>query len=185
VLLRELLPEVDRVVVLPPAAVVEGDVAELAGLDLGGHAFAAARSREDTTSGFHRLHDAAARLGRATDRSAELRRTAHSLHAFDFDAFSTDLLVVDLPRLAEQVPASTAVGLMQHYGLRPDEVLLYVAGPDRAEIPDRWQHEPTEDAVSDPLLVRWSGARPWDHDFAPEQDRWQRRTRKPVPADIA
>jgi len=185
VLLRELLPEVDRVVVLPAAAVVEGDVAELAGLDLGGHAFAAARSRADTTSGFHRLHGAAARLGRATDRSAELRRTAHSLHAFDFDAFSTDLLVVDLPRLAEQVPVSTAIGLMQHYGLRPDEVLLYVAGPDRAEIPDRWQHEPTEDAVGDPLLVRWSGARPWDHDFAPEQDRWQRHTRKPVPADIA
>ena len=185
VLLRELLPEVDRVVVLPAAAVVEGDIAELAGIDLGGHAFAAARSREVTTSGFHRLHGAAARLGPATDRSAELRRTAHSLHAFDFDAFSTDLLVVDLSQLAEQVPASTAIGLMQHYGLRPDEVLLYVAGPDRAEIPDRWQHEPTKDSVGDPLLVRWSGARPWDHDFAPEQERWQRHTGKPDQADIA
>ena len=185
VLLRELLPGVDRVVVLPPAAVVEGDVAELADLDLGGHAFAAARSRQATTSGFHRLHGAAARLGPATARSAELRRTAHSLHAFDFDAFATDLLVVDLPRLAEQVPSATAIGLMQHYGLRPDEVLLYLAGPDRAEIPDRWQHEPTEDAVGDPLLVRWTGARPWDRDYAPEQERWQRHARKPAAPDIA
>jgi hypothetical protein len=185
VLLRELLPGVDRVVVLPPAAVVEGDIAELADLDLGGHAFAAARSRESTTSGYHRLHDAAARLGRDTARSAELRRTAHALHAFDFDAFATNLLVVDLPRLAEQVPSATAVGLMQHYGLRPDEVLLYLAGPDRAEIPERWQHEPTEDAVRDPLLVRWTGARPWDHDYAPEQERWHRHARKSAAADIA
>ena len=185
VLLRELLPGVDRVVLLPPAAVVEGDIAELADLDLGGHAFAAARSRQATTSGYHRLHDAALRLGRDTARSAELRRTAHALHAFDFDAFETNLLVVDLPRLAEQVPSATAVGLMQHYGLRPDEVLLYLAGPDRAEIPERWQHEPTEDAVHDPLLVRWTGARPWDHDYAPEQERWQRHARKPAAADIA
>ena len=26
--------------------------------------------------------------------------------------------------------------------LRPTEVLHYLAGPDRAEIPDRWQHDP-------------------------------------------
>ena len=43
--LPELLPGVQRVVVLPAETVVDGDVAELAALDLAGHAFAAARSR--------------------------------------------------------------------------------------------------------------------------------------------
>jgi len=176
-LLPQLLPGVPRVVVVPPATVVEGDVAELAGLDLGGHAFAAARNRKEGTSGFHLLHDAAARLGRATDLSSELRRTAHAKHAFDFDAFHGDLLVIDLPAFAEQVPAGTAVGLMERYGLRTLEVLHLLVGPDRAEIPDRWQHVPTEDAVAEPLLIRWrGGAKPWNRTFVPERERWRALT---------
>ena len=39
------------------------------------------------SSGFGVIHAAAARLRDRTDAAAELRRTAHARHAFDFDAF--------------------------------------------------------------------------------------------------
>ena len=181
--LPELLPGVDRVVVLPPASLVEGDVAELAGLELAGGPFAAARDRRTSTSGFHLLHDAAARLGPATRLSSELRRTAHARHAFDFDAFATDLLVVDTAAFADRLPRDVALGLVQDYGLRPHEVLHYVVGPDRAEIPDVWQHAPGEDAVTEPQLVRWRRPIvPWGRSFAPERDRWRRHAQSSAAA---
>ena len=178
--LPELLPGVDRVVVLPPTSVVEGDVAELSAQELTGLPFAAARDRRSTDSGFHLLHAAGARLGPATRLSSELRRTAHARHAFDFDAFATDLLVVDTTAFAARLFREVALGLARDYGLRPHEVLHYLVGPDRAEIPDVWQHVPGEDAVAEPLLVRWrSPIVPWGRLFVPEGDRWRRRVQDP------
>ncbi len=91
-LLPDLLPDVDRVVLLPVPAVATADVAELADLDLGAardrrpHR-AAARARAASAI----IHAAALRLAGRVDLAAELRRTAHARHAFDFDAFSTDV----------------------------------------------------------------------------------------------
>ena len=134
-------------------------------------------------AGFHLLHDAAARLGPATRLSSELRRTAHARHAFDFDAFATDLLVVDTAAFADRLPRDVALGLVQDYGLRPHEVLHYVVGPDRAEIPDVWQHAPGEDAVTEPQLVRWrSPIVPWGRSFVPERDRWRRHAQSSAAA---
>jgi hypothetical protein len=136
-----------------------------------------------TTSGFHLLHDAAARLGPATRLSSELRRTAHARHAFDFDAFATDLLVVDTATFAAGLPRAITVGLVEDFGLRPHEVLHYLVGPDRAEIPEAWQHVPGEDAVAVPELVRWrSPIVPWGRHHVPERDRWRRHTHAPAPA---
>ena len=94
----DLLPEVERAVLLPLPSVATADVAELADLDLGGHVLAAPSQIGRNVSGFGVIHDAAKRLGRRTDASSALRRTAHARHAFDFDAFRTDVLVVDLAR---------------------------------------------------------------------------------------
>ena len=172
--LPDLLPGVQRVVVLPAETVVDGDVAELASLDLGGHAFASARSRSNQSSGFQMIHSAAARLRDRTALSSELRRTAHARHAFDFDAFGTDLLVVDLVESRRQQPPAEAVALMADFRMHATEVLHYLAGPDHAEIPDRWQHVPSEDAVTDSVLVHWTGiTKPWDRRVVPEQERWR------------
>ena len=172
--LPDLLPGVQRVVVLPAETVVDGDVAELASLDLGGHAFASARSRSNQSSGFQMIHSAAARLRDRTALSSELRRTAHARHAFDFDAFGTDLLVVDLAESRRQQPPAEAAALMADFRMHATEVLHYLAGPDHAEIPDRWQHVPSEDAVTDSVLVHWTGiTKPWGRRVVPEQDRWR------------
>jgi hypothetical protein len=139
-LLADLLPGVDRAVVLRPGAVLDADVAELAALDLGGHALAA--PLDPGASGFGVIHRAAARLGDDTAAASELRRTAHARHAFDFDAFTGDALVLDLGRMRAERFGARALALVEAFGMRELEVLHYLAGPDRATIPERLSPRP-------------------------------------------
>jgi hypothetical protein len=131
--LADLLPGVDRAVALRPGAVLRGDVAQLAAIDLGGHAFAA--PLVPGASGFGVIHRAAARLRDDTAAASELRRTAHARHRFDFDAFAADALVLDLGRMRAERFGARALPLVQAFGLRELEVLHYLAGPDRATVP--------------------------------------------------
>ena len=73
-LIADLLPDVDRLVLLPMPAVATADVAELADLDLGGHALAApVKPGTKEVSGFGVIHNAALRL---EDRTERLGRAA-------------------------------------------------------------------------------------------------------------
>jgi hypothetical protein len=134
--LADVLPGVARAVVLKPGAALHGDVAELAELDLGGHAFAAATL--PGASGFAVIHRAAARLRDRTEAASELRRTAYARHSFDFDAFAGDVLVLDLERMRRERFSAQALPLVQEFGLRELEVLHYIAGPNRADVPERF-----------------------------------------------
>ena len=173
-LLADLLPEVDRLVVLPLPAVATADVAELADLDLGGHALAAPARPGTDDSGFDVIHRAAQRLGQRTEAAAALRRTAHARHRFDFDAFTHDVLVLDLARLRSERFGERALELVQAYGLDDLEALHYLIGPGHAELPQRWATVPTRMPVRDPGLLYWAdGVKPWQPELTPERDRWR------------
>ena len=173
-LLADLLPGVDRVVLLPLPAVATADVAELAGMDLGGHAFAAPTQPGRDVSGFGVIHTAAARLGGRTTASSALRRTAHARHAFDFDAFTGDVLVADLARMREQRLSAEAVPPAKEFGLDDVEALHYVAGPGRAVVPGRWATVPTRVPMSGSGLIHWADrVHPSQPELTPERDRWR------------
>ena len=173
--LADLLEGVDRVVVLPLPSVVTGDIAELDDLDLGRHAFAAPAKPGTDVSGFGLIHAAAARLHRRTDLAAELRRTAHARHRFDFDAFTHDVLVADLERMREQRFSAEALTLVRRYGLTDLEALHYLAGPARTTIPERWAIVPTRTALRDRGLLHWADpVKPWQAELTPERQRWRR-----------
>jgi hypothetical protein len=173
--LAELLPDVDRLVVLPLPAVATADVAELAELDLGGHVLAAAtRPGTKEVSGFGVIDGAALRLNERTDLSAALRRTAHARHAFDFDAFTRDVLVLDLARLRAERFGERALELVGQYGLDDLEVLHYVFGPEHAELPPRWATVPTRMPQREPGLLYWAdGVKPSQPELTPERERWR------------
>ena len=133
--LPELVPDVDRLVVLPLRSAAAGDVRELAELDLDGHPWAAP-VRPGGASGFGVIHRAAARLGDDDTAAAELRRTAHARHRFDFDAFSADVLVLDPERMRRDGFTFQALALAQAFALREVEVLHVLAGPGRATVPE-------------------------------------------------
>jgi hypothetical protein len=174
-LLADLLPDVDRLVVLPLPSVVTGDVAELAGLDLGGHALAAATyPGRIGVSGFGVIHAAAARLGRRTEAASALRRTAHARHAFDFQAFGADVLVLDAARLRAERLSDQALRLVEEYELDDVEALHYLVGPDRAEVPARWAVVPSRTPERGPGLIHWPDRiKPWQQILAPERERWR------------
>jgi hypothetical protein len=175
-LLPELLPDVDRLVVLPLPSVATGDIAELADLDLGGHGLAAPR-RPGTAdiSGFGVIHAAAVRLEDRTHAAAALRRTAHARHAFDFDAFTTDVLVLDLDRLRRDGFTAQALPLVDEFGLDDVEALHYLYGPERATVPERWAVVPTRTPERGPGLLYWAdGVKPWRQALTPERDEWRR-----------
>jgi hypothetical protein len=175
-LLPELLPDVERLVVLPLPAVATGDVAELADLELGGHGLAAPlRPGTADVSGFGVIHAAAARLEDRTQAAATLRRTAHARHAFDFDAFDVDVLVLDLERLRQEGFTAQALPVAEEFGLDDGEALHYLCGPAHATVPERWAVVPTRTPRRGPGLIHWADSvKPWQQTLTPERDEWRR-----------
>jgi lipopolysaccharide biosynthesis glycosyltransferase len=163
------------VIALQLPALADADVAELADLDLGSHLLAAPTQIGRNVSGFGVIHDAAKRLGRRTDAAVGLRRTAHARHAFDFDAFTEDVLVLDLARMRAEGFSGQALALVEEFGLTALEAMHYLVGPDRATVPVRWASVPARTPVRDPALIHWvGGVKPWQPVLAPERDRWRR-----------
>jgi hypothetical protein len=177
-LLPALVPGAARVVLLPVPAVATADVAELADLDLGPHALAAPRQ---DASGFGVVNTAANRLREQPGAASELRRASLIRHAFDFDAFSTEVMVFDLERLRERRSVPEGLALADAFTLRDREVLHLMTGPGRASIPERWAVVPTRTAERGPGLRHWADpVKPWRHDrLTPERELWQRHAVAP------
>lgn len=175
VLLPELLGDLDRVTVLPPVAVVLGDIAELAGADLGGHPIAARTSLGTrASSGFGRFYRAAKRLHPDATAAHELFRRVHARHAFDFDAFDTEVFVANLARMRADRLSSGFLPYVERFGMNATEVLTLYAGPDRAVLPPEWAHVPTNERVAEPQLVYWPGqAKPWQRRYVARRELWE------------
>ncbi|MBA3262245.1 MAG: hypothetical protein H0T69_07230 [Thermoleophilaceae bacterium] len=176
-LLTDVLVGVDRVVLLPIPSVATADIAELADLDLGADAVAAPTTLATADiSGFGVIHAAAARLGDMDQAAAALRRRAHARHRFDFNSFTTDLLVLDLERLRRDRFGTQALALVEEFGLDDLEALHYLLGPARASVPKRWAVVPTQTRERGPGLIYWADrVKPWQPELTPERERWRRR----------
>ncbi|WP_418276186.1 glycosyltransferase [Isoptericola jiangsuensis] len=174
VLLAHLLPDVARAVILPVDGVVLGDVAELAATDLDGRAVAGRVTSGSDPSGFGVLYRAARRLDDAPDVAYEFYRHIHARHVFDFDAFDTGVLVMDLDLMRSSGFADEALALMRDYRLTAREALHLITGPHRAEIDPSWDHVPTRDLpVAAPKLVHWVDAtKPWHDSYVALQETW-------------
>ena len=172
--LGELLPSVDKVVVLPIDALVTDDIGALGALDLQGHQLGAPDSESTlATSGFQVLHRAGNRLKAETVAAAELRRQGHDRHAFDFDAFDVDVLVVDLEQWRSDSILTWAIPYIEQFGLTLQELLFLKFGPNRAVVPARWHAIPGCTLIDDAALLHWSEPnKPWSPQVAPAQELW-------------
>jgi hypothetical protein len=153
---------------------VTADVAQLSDLDLGGNLLAAPTVVGTTgSSGFGAIHGAGLRLGPKTVVSMELRRRAYARHAFDFDAFTNDVLVLDLARARSEAFVEEYLPYVVEFGLTLRDVLHLTVGPHRAVVPEHWSCVPTRSSVASPGLVHWADpVKPWDDGYTAEQDLW-------------
>jgi hypothetical protein len=100
---------------------------------------------------------------------------AHARHAFDFDAFTNDTLVLDLEQLRREGFPAHALALVMGFGLDDLEAMHYVFGPRRAALPAEWAMVPTRTPPRSPGLVVWADrVKPWHAAVTPERDRWRR-----------
>ena len=174
--LAELLPDRERVVVLPPNGIVTGDVASLAAHDLRGQLLAAPDAvGRKRSSGFQRIDAAGNRLGARVHDSAELRRRAHHRHRFDFPAMSIDVLVADLAAWRASGLAARVLPEVLMYDLDLAEALMFELGPHRAVVEPTWDAVPTRRPVdvTAPGLIHWADrTKPWSNDHVPLRELW-------------
>jgi hypothetical protein len=173
VLLADILP-VDRAVLLPVDASVSADLAELADLDLGDALFAARTTSRPDSSGFAVLYSAARRMDATPETAYEFYRDIHGRHVFDFDAFDTDAMVLDLAGLRSEGFSDQAIPAMARYRLDDRDVLHYVAGPRRSDLPHEWAHVPDREYVEDPKIRHWAdGVKPWSSSYVTGAEHWK------------
>ena len=172
--LSEILPSVDKVVLLPVDALVTADIAELADLDLEGQLLAAPTVVGTSgASGFGVIHTAALRLGPKTVSASDLRHRAYARHAFDFDAFTTAVMVLDLKRMRSEGFVSEYLPYVGEFGLTSRDILHLAAGPHRAVVPERWDNVPTRSEVEGAGLLHWADpVKPWSDGYTAQQEAW-------------
>ena len=89
-------------------------------------------------------------------------------------------MVLDLARMRSEDFVSRAGGLSLASGMNAREVLHYLVGPDRAQVPESWAHVPTHSPEVDAGLVHWVGeTKPWDESFTPLQETWRQYAAAP------
>jgi len=171
--LSELLP-VDRAILLPVDAVVTGDLAELARRDLGTSLVAARTATAAGASGFGVLYAATRQLDDAPETAFEFYRLIHGRHVFDFDAYDTGVLVLDLAGLRERSAAAAMLATMHTYRIDDRAALHWYLGPDHAELDAAWAYVPTREWVPEPHLVHWADAtKPWSQNYSEHRELWR------------
>lgn len=164
ILLAEMIP-VDRAILLPVDAAVAGDLAQLAERDLGAARFAARDTSEASSSGFGVLYNAAKRLDSAPETAYEFYRRIHRTLDFDFDAFDTGVLVLDLEGLREDRFAARVLPAMSRYLLDDRDAFHFFYGPERAVLEPTWAAVPTREPVQDVNIWHWADTtKPWSKD---------------------
>ncbi len=169
-LLPELLPALDRVVYIDIDTVTEGDVRELAAVDLAGAPVAGRPGRQAASSLWRKAGD---QLG--PREASELRRTMSARHAFDFMAINCGVLVLDLAQMRADRFVEEWVPLVGLYGLNDQDLMNAYAGHRRAELEAKWNALPALEELEDlaPGIVHYAGAgKPWQDRLVPYGGRW-------------
>ena len=171
-LLPEIVDDVGRVIYIDVDALVCDDLSPLADLDLQGRTLAA---RPEPSHAGVSLYSTALGASRrlSMQRASELRRAVFRRHDRDVPGFNAGVLVLDIAKLREVDFCEKYLGWVGHYRLHDQAVLLFAAGDDRVDLPDRWNMWPAKETITDPGIVHWIGPRkPWTVRTLPESWRW-------------
>ena len=158
-LLLPALADCARLVYLDIDILVRADIAELARIDLGGHAIAA-------RPGYGHPR-AIATIATATHRRPPEVASGMWTYLFsraepDFAFFNAGVLVMDIQRLRRENAAGRALALVRAWGIDDQIALNCLMAGDFAAMPDAWNMYSGKDLMDDPKLVHFVGPlKPW------------------------
>ena len=170
-LLPELVCDTDTIVYLDIDALACDDVGELADIDLGGLSLAARPERGTSASMLASAFRASSRL--PMPQASELRRTVLSSHRRDAPGINAGVLVLSLEELRRRQFCESYLGWIGRYRLHDQSLLLFFAGPERFDLPKRWNMWPAKEKIENPGVLHWIGPRkPWSAKHVPNAHRW-------------
>ncbi|HVL22358.1 MAG TPA: glycosyltransferase [Amaricoccus sp.] len=157
----EILSDVGRAIYLDVDVLVRGDLAELAGIDLGDAAVAARDSiDEDLRTGYALLQELAKHM--EPDVAAALRSTVLGEGTIRFAAFNAGVLVMDFDRLRAAGFSERAFDLVGRFGMNDQVALNLLVRDKRTRLPAEWNHFPSQEKLADPRIVHFVGpVKPW------------------------
>lgn len=169
-LLPDLLPDLDRITYIDIDTVTEGDVCELAAIDLDGRPFAARESYFRTENMWRNAGDQL-----SADRAAELRRSMAAKHPFGAPTLNAGVLVLDLAQLRADRFVDWCLPMVADFGLNDQDILLAWAGTDYRRLEPRWNALPIVESIEDWAIVHYAGiGKPWSEDLTPHREHWRR-----------
>lgn len=169
-LLPELLPQLDRITYIDIDAIVEGDVVELAGIDLGETALAARPSIWWSRVLWNKTGNQL-----APEVAYRFRRAMSAKMAASLPTINAGILVMDLARMRADRFTAWALSAAATYGLNDQDLLLAYVGADRTDLDRRWNHWPSMENLDDPAVVHFVGAgKPWSPTLTPGAEVWER-----------
>ena len=168
-LLPEVLSDLDRITYVDIDTVTEGDICELASIDLRGLPLAAKSTPLRASMVWRNAGDLL-----DPDVASELRRTMTARHPFDFPTFNAGVLVLDLARMRADGFAEHFVPMAGRFGLNDQDVLIAYAGRDRIELDSKWNALPVQEIITEPGVVHYAGAgKPWGDELVPYGEHWK------------
>jgi lipopolysaccharide biosynthesis glycosyltransferase len=149
---------------------VQGDVCELAAIDLGDTPLASRTSIFWATDVWRKAGN---RL--EPEVAFQLRRTMAAKMPASLPTFNAGVLVLDLARMRADRFTAWALAAAATYGLNDQDLLLAYVGADRTELDRRWNHWPSMETLDDPAIVHFvGGGKPWTPVLTPGADIWDR-----------
>ncbi|TSI12241.1 polysaccharide pyruvyl transferase family protein [Brevibacterium aurantiacum] len=157
-LLPQLFANHDRLVVLPAAAEVSADIAELVGLNLGSALLSAKKDvRKTRTSGLTLMRRVASAFKKDHVGALDFVFSSHSTLNEDFVVFDPQIAVLDLARLRSENVVERVLGLLKTVGINYTDSLQFAVGGQYTELAPEWNIRANWETTDSPKIVNWRG----------------------------
>lgn len=157
-LLPVLFSDHDRLVVLPAAAEVFADVAELSRTNLSSSLLGAKQDvRKTRTSGLTLMRRIASAFKDDHVGALDFVFASHSTLNEDFIVFDPQIAVLDLARLRSEGVPERVVGLLKSVGINYVDSLQVAVGGRYAELDADWNVRAHWETSDSPRIVNWRG----------------------------
>src|SRR5699024_6757382 len=157
-LLPELFPDHERLVVIPAAAEVRTDIAELAATDLDEALLAAKHDvRTNRSSGLTLMRRTASAFGDDHVGALKYVFASHAEMNDDFAPFDPQIAVLNPSALREDGVTQRVIGLLSEVTISFVDALLTVVRGRYADLDGDWNVRAQWETSADPKIVNWRG----------------------------